>query len=371
MKMEDLGYTPFFEEKRAELGFSDLPVARVVSESRGAYRVKNTDGEYLARVTGKQMFEASSREDYPAVGDWVVLEELDERNAIIRAVLPRSTILKRKYKDKNRSGEKSEAQIIAANIDVAFVVESVDRDYSLNRFERYFAIAKSGGVQPVIVLNKTDLLSEEELEEKLSELRERFPDVHILSTSTVDDGSFDEIEKYIASGKTYCFLGSSGVGKSSLINRLLHKEMIRTGDISAYSGRGRHVTTKRQMYFLENGPDVAVGAGGIVIDNPGIREVGIIDADKGVSDLFEDIEALGRECRYANCTHIHEPDCEVVRAVESGKLDRGRYSNYINLRKETEYSGMSDLQKKEKDRRFGKFVKNAKKELKDLGHKDW
>lgn len=260
IKIEDLGYNSFFEENRNRLGLGDFAVARVISEFKEAYKVKNAKGEYLARITGKQLFRASGREDYPAVGDWVAITELDNDHAVIHSVLPRLTMIKRKYGDKNRSGEKDKIQIIATNIDTAFVIESVDRDYSLNRFERYFAIAQNGGVKPAIILNKIDLLSKEELDEKLIQLRSRFPDIDIILTSTVNNEGLDELREYINRGKTYCFLGSSGVGKSSLINKLLGGSIIRTGDISSYSGRGKHVTTGRQMYFLEDG--------GIVIDNP-------------------------------------------------------------------------------------------------------
>ncbi len=359
MKIEDLGYNSFFEENRNRLDFRDFPVARVVSESRGAYKVKNTDGEYLAKVTGRQMFEALSREDFPAVGDWVAISDVDGEHAVIRGILPRITVIKRKYGDKNRAGEKNEIQVIAANIDVAFAVESVDRDYNLNRFERYFAIARDGGVRPAIVLNKIDLLSKEELDEKLVQLKNRFPDIDVILTSAVNDKGLADLRKYITRGKTYCFLGSSGVGKSSLINKLIGSNAIKTGDISSYSGRGKHITTQRQIYFLENG--------GIVIDNPGMREVGMAHTSRGIDVFFDEITDLGRKCRYADCTHTHEPGCKVMRAVKSGKLDEEKYSNYINLKEEAEYHEMSDAEKRAKDRELGKFIKKAKKELKDFG----
>ncbi|OGG77972.1 hypothetical protein A3B35_02790 [Candidatus Kaiserbacteria bacterium RIFCSPLOWO2_01_FULL_54_24] len=383
---ESLGYDSFFEAGRRELGLADLPVARVISESRGVYKVKNGKGEYLAKITGGQMFRARSREDYPAVGDWVAIAKPDDEHAIIRGILPRRTVIKRRYGDRNKAGEKDEVQVIAANIDVAFIVESVDRDYSLNRLERYFAIAESGGVKPAIVLNKTDLLSGEELAEILAEIRKRFPAADIIPTSTATDAGLRDLRERIRKGRTYCFLGSSGVGKSSLINKLLQTSEIKTGDISSYSGRGKHITTRRQMYFLPGdpdataptsrpevgvgtgaGPDATVGAGGMVIDNPGIREVGMTDVGKGIDALFNEITALAQKCKYVDCTHTHEPDCAVLHALNSGKLDESRYSNYVNLKKEAEYYKLNDMERREKDRRFGKFVKKAKKELKDSG----
>ena len=355
MKIEGLGYSQYFEQKRKELGLEGFPVARVITEFKEAYRVKNANKEYLAKITGKQMFEASGREDYPAVGDWVAIEAVDNDHAVIRGLLPRLTVIKRKYGDRT--------QIIATNIDIAFVVESVDRDYNLNRFERYFAIAESGGVKPAIILNKIDLLSKEESAEKLTELKSRFPDIDMFFTSSVNDEWLGDLKKYITKGKTYCFLGSSGVGKSTLINRLLGEDAIQTGNISSFSGRGKHITASRQMYVLPNG--------GIVIDNPGMREVGMADADQGIDSFFDEIVSLSEGCQYADCMHMHEPGCAVLEAVKSGKLDKNKYGNYVNLKKEAEHFEMDNIEKREKDRQFGKFKKNAVKELKNFGHKDW
>lgn len=304
----------------------------------------------MAKVTGKQMFDAQSREDFPAVGDWVIIDELPENQAVIKEILPRRGVIKRKY-----SGKEA-IQIIATNIDIAFVIESVDRDFNLNRFERYFAIARDGGVKPAIILNKIDLISKEELDEKLSQIKNRFPDVDVIFTSVIKNEGLDELKNYIKEGKTYCFLGSSGVGKSSLINKLLGKDAIKIEDISTYSGRGKHITTSRQMYFLEND--------GIVIDNPGMREVGVADAREGVESLFDEISSLAQKCKYKDCTHTHEAGCEVLSAVKSGEIDKDKYSNYLNLKKESEYYKMSEIEKREKDRDFGKFLKTAKKQFK-------
>ena len=332
--------------------------ARVISEYKGAYKVKNENGEFLARVTGKNMFTAVSREDYPAVGDWVIIDELPEAQAVIREILPRRTIIKRKA-----IGEKGATQIIATNIDVAFVVQSVDRDYNLNRFERYFAIIRDGGIKPVIILNKVDLISKEELAENLIQIKNRFPDVDAVATSIVENDELSGLKNFITKDKTYCFLGSSGVGKSSLINKLIGGDVIRTENISSYSDRGKHVTTGRQMYFLENG--------GILIDNPGMREVGMAGVSEGINNLFDEIIGLSEMCKYSDCTHTHEAGCAVLAAVKSGKIDRDKYLNYLSLKKESEYYEMSETDKKQKDRNFGKFVKNAKKEFKSYGFKDY
>lgn len=361
--LKKFGYTAFFETNRKKMGLGDFSIARIIAEHKGAYVAVNEHGEFFAKVTGKKMFDAISREDYPAVGDWVTITEHDAETATIHAILPRRTVIKRKYGDKNRSGEKTGIQIIGTNIDVAFVVESTDRDYNLNRFERYFALLKDGGVTPAVILNKTDLVPKEELDSILVAIKNRFPATLVVPTSVVNEEGLHELKTHILPGKTYCFLGSSGVGKSSLINTLIGEDLIKTGAVSSYSDRGTHVTTSREMYFLENG--------GIVIDNPGMREVGMTDVKTGVEDLFDEIIVLTKSCKYADCTHIHEPDCAVTAAVRSGALDEDRYNNYIRLKKEVTYSEMSSFEKREKDRKFGKFVKTVKKELKEHGHKDY
>jgi ribosome biogenesis GTPase len=360
--IEDLGYDSFFESNRKKMGLEETVVARVLVEYKGAYKIRNEKGEYLAKITGKQMFDALSREDYPAVGDWVTMTDLDGEHATIHNILPRKTLIKRNHGDKSRIAGKNEIQIIATNIDVAFIVESLDRDFNLNRFERYLVIANNGGVKPVIVLNKIDLITKEDLDSKIAEIRKRFSDIEIIKTSAVEGGGQEgqeELKKYIERGKTYCFLGSSGVGKSSLINKLLEKDVIKTESVSIGSNRGKHTTTNREMYFLEGG--------GIVIDNPGMREVGIAYSGMGIDNVFDEITLLAEGCKFIDCTHIHEPECGVLSALNSGKLDVEKYSNYINLKKESEYQETTELEKREKDRKFGKFMKTAKKQLKELG----
>lgn len=363
MENEDLGYNSFFESDRVKLGLEEFAVARVIAQYKGGYRVKNASGEYLAKITGKQLFEITSKEDFPAVGDWVALSEIDLRQAMIYKILPRRTLLKRKYGDKNRTDQKLETQIIAANIDVALIVESVDRDYNLNRIERYLALASDGGIEGVVILNKIDLISKEELALKISEIRSRLFNITVIVTSVLTDEGLAELKRYIAKGKTYCFLGSSGVGKSSLINKLLGEAIIKTEKIGERSGRGKHATTAREMYFLAQG--------GIVIDNPGVREVGMTGTSAGVNNLFDEIACFAQKCKFVDCTHEHEPGCAVLLAVSSGQLDKSQHANYIILKKETTYNRMAGFEKKEKNRQFGRFIKSAKKGLRCVGHKDY
>jgi len=352
IELTDLGYSDFFEREREDRGLMEYSMARVIAEYKEIYRVKSANGEYLAKVTGKQMFNAVRREDYPAVGDWVAITELEAGKAVIHAIVPRQTILKKKYNNKQ------DIQIIATNVDVSFIVESLDRDFSLNRFERYFVLAQDGNVTPAIILNKIDLISEAELNERINLIKNRFNNIDVILTSAITEQGLNELLTYIIPRKTYCFLGSSGVGKSSLINKLLKTNEIETKEVSSSTGRGQHTTTAREMYFLENG--------GIVIDNPGTRGVGIADADAGIEEVFDEITFLSGTCKYADCTHVHEPGCAVLHALENKELDEDTYQNYIKLKKENEHYEMTNPEKREKDRKFGKFIKKTLDQLKEF-----
>lgn len=351
MTMENFDYNDFFESNRKRLKLDDFLIARVIAEYKGGYKVKDANGEYAAKITGKQIFNASTREDYPAVGDWVAITKLNDEQATINKILPRKTIIKRK------SINRDEVQVIATNIDVAFIVESVNRDFNLNRFERYLSITNDGGITPIIILNKIDLISENELNQMLTQIKNRFGDINVIPISTLTNDGVDKLKECVLKEKTYCFLGSSGVGKSSLINKLLEEDLIKTETIGSRTDRGKHATTNREMYFLKNGA--------MVIDNPGMREVGITDVESGINQQFDDIITMAEKCKYADCTHVHEPDCAVLSAVESGELDKEKYQNYINLRKEAEFYKMTKFAKKEKDRKFGKFLKTVKKDIYD------
>ncbi len=353
MKLADLGYSAFFEAQRQRLGLDGHPVARVIAEYKEAYTVKNEAGEFPAKITGKQLFSAKCREDFPAVGDWAAVSLPGDGSAVIRAVLPRSSLLRR------RGAGRFSSQVIAANLDSAFIIESLDRDFSLNRFERYCALARDGGITPSIVLNKTDLASPAELEEKTAAIRERFADMDIIPTSAAAGQGLEELRSRILPGKTYCFLGSSGVGKSSLINRLLGSDAIRTLAIGEGTGRGKHTTTRREMDFP--------GGGGIIIDNPGMREVGMADSGAGINNVFEEITALAENCRFKDCTHEREPGCAVQAALETGELDQGRYANYLKLKKEAAHYRLNNAGRREKDRRFGKFIKKTLDQIKKNG----
>lgn len=355
--LKDFGYDSYIEDIWKKSNHLKHLLARVVAEYKQVYKVVSQDGVFLARITGKHIYDAKNSECYPAVGDWVVITECDGEKAIISDILLRRAILKKKNSSmRERYGGKQEAQVIATNIDTAFIIESTDRDFSLNRFERYLVQIIDGGIKPAIILNKTDLISETELISRIEQIKKRFKDIDVISTSIITDIGLTELTDYIKIGKTYCFVGSSGVGKSSLINKLLQENRIKTKEVGENTGRGKHTTTNREMYILKNG--------GLIIDNPGSREVGLTNSTIGVKDVFKEITELSNRCRYNNCAHIHEPGCAVLRAINDNKLDKEKYENYLKIKKETEYYMMSELEKRDKDKKFGKFIKNAKDQIK-------
>lgn len=354
-QLKALGYDQFFEDNRQKLGVDIDYIARVTTEHKGAYGIISPSGEYRAAVSGKIMLNAVCRENYPGVGDWVIIKDSPDGLKVIEDILPRQTILRKKYSGKD------EMQLIAANVKLAFIVESMDRDYNINRLERYIVLAQEGGVQPVIILNKSDLITKSELAERIMQLRERFGGIEILHTSTLADDGMQALQDYVQPGITYCFLGSSGVGKSSLINGLLDHDTIETKSIGIKTGRGRHTTTAREMYFT--------GEGGIIIDNPGSREVGVVGFGNYAKDVFIDINKYSKSCRFKDCKHQNEAGCAILGAMRSGDIDAMQYENYQKLQKENEHYKMSNQERRQKDKKFGKFIKNAKVDLKKYNSK--
>jgi len=329
--------------------------ARVIGVDKGTFRVKVKNQIYFAKITGRQMFNVSSDDDFPVVGDWVRLQPIGDDQAIIIGILPRKTILRRRAGDKTRRNLNDKTQIIAANIDVALIVMAPDRDFSMNRLERYLTMVKSAGIEPVIVISKTDLVDGATMKKIGDEMRERMPSVRIFLTTSRSADGFDELKNGLHSGLTYCLLGSSGVGKSTLINNLAGNDLVETGEISSYSGRGKHVTTRREMYFLAG--DVTI------IDNPGMREVGLVDTDDGLDEVFGDLGRLAEGCKYSDCTHTHEPGCRVQEAINKKEIDDEKYQNYIKLKKETDYFASGQRERKDKKKRLGKIIKQYKKQL--------
>jgi ribosome biogenesis GTPase len=348
MNLETLGYNSKLEKFRTENDLNSFEIGRIVEEHKERYKVRTITGEFEAEIVGNMRFTAKSREDFPAVGDWVALTTYESDFAIIHRILPRFSTIKRQA-----VGQFGEIQLIAANIDFAFIVQSVDRDFNINRLERYLTICNSSRVKPIIVLSKTDLLEELTISDILENIQNRIKDVPVIAISNETQDGYEAIKTAIEKGKTYCMLGSSGVGKSTLLNNLSGKSIMRTDTISQSTNRGKHVTSHRELIVLENG--------GILIDNPGMREVGIADSSGGLEVTFDKIINLSQNCKFKDCTHINETGCSVLEAVEKGDLDKASYENYLRMEREKAYFETTVAEKRKKEKIFGKIIKDYKK----------
>lgn len=350
MKLEDLGYNDKLEKLRIENNLENFEIGRVISEHKERYIVKTEKGEFEAEITGNLRFSARSREDFPAVGDWVAMTIYDSDFSVIHKILPRYSVVSRQA-----AGPSGGIQLIAVNIDYALLVQAVDRDFNINRLERYLTICYSSNVKPMIVLTKTDLIGEQEQVKLTESISRRIIDVPVFTISNETQNGIEALKQVMEKGKTFCMLGSSGVGKSSLLNNLSGKRIMRTDAISQSTSKGRHITSHRELRVLENG--------GILIDNPGMREVGIADTAFGLETTFDLIYSLSQNCKFKDCTHINETGCAVLEAVEKGKLDRSSYENYLKMEREKIHFESSVAERRKKDKAFGKMVKNVKKDI--------
>jgi ribosome biogenesis GTPase len=349
MDLKDLGYNQEHEHARKELNLENFGIGRVVAEHRERYVVRTETGETEAEITGNMRFTAESREDFPAVGDWVALTAYDTGFAVIHTILPRFSLIKRQA-----VGQIGEVQVIAVNIDFAFITQAVDRDFNINRLERYLAICHSANVSPIILLTKTDLIQEARLSELSGQIKSRIHDVPVIPISNENRSGYDNIREIIEKGKTYCMLGSSGVGKSTLINNLADRTVMRTGEISESTNKGKHVTSHRELVILDEG--------GILIDNPGMREVGLTDSGAGLDVAFDGFSELAKSCRFNDCTHTEEAGCAVIAAIDRGELNKEAYLNYLKMEREKEHFESTLAERRKKEKAFGKILKNYKKD---------
>lgn len=351
MKLESFGHYDQLEQYMLENNLDNTKVGRVIAEHKERYIVKTIQGEIDAEVTGSLRFAARNREDFPAVGDWVTLSSESSDFAMIHRILPRFSVIKRQA-----VGQFGETQIIATNIDFTFLVQAVDRDFNINRLERYLTLCYSSKVLPIVVLSKVDLINELQLSEIFASIKGRVSNVPIITVSNEIDNGYEAISAIIETGKTYCILGSSGVGKSTLLNNLSGQALMKTGLIGQKTHRGRHVTSHRELIILENG--------GILIDTPGMREMGLADSSEGLEVTFDNIINHSRNCKFKNCTHTNEIGCSVINAVEKGEIDQATYKNYLKMEKENAYFELTTVEKRHNNKEFGKMVKNVKKEMK-------
>lgn len=328
-------------------------VGRIISQHKDLYKVVCENGFLSAEVSGKFRFEVKYLSDYPAVGDFVMLDrDADENgNAIIHRVLKRKSAFIRKA-----AGTSKEEQIVAANIDIVFLCMSMNNDFNLRRLERYLSIAWDSGAIPVIVLTKSDLC--EGIEEKLAEVEQIAIAVQTLVTSSMSEDGYQQVLAYMKAGQTVAFIGSSGVGKSTLINRLLGENLIATKGLRN-DDKGRHTTSRRELFLLAQG--------GMVIDTPGMRELGLESAD--LARAFADIDELSKECRFRDCTHTKEPGCAVQKAIEEGSIPAARLESYRKLKKEAKYEGLNsrEIETEKINEMFREVggIKNARRMVSD------
>ncbi|WP_234978485.1 ribosome small subunit-dependent GTPase A [Bacillus tuaregi] len=351
MNMKNLGLTDRFIQESTQ--YSNLFIGRVSSQSKNIYKVLTEHGEMTAEISGKFLYSVKDPSEFPAVGDFVMVDRNDSTKGIgiIHHVLTRKSVFTRKA-----AGKKEELQVVAANIDTVFICMSLNNDFNLRRLERYLSIAWDSGAIPVVVLTKSDLCTE--IEQRLNEVASVAIGVDVYVTTSTSDDGYQALKSYLTNGQTAAFIGSSGVGKSTLINCLLGQTVMDTSGIRN-DDKGRHTTTRRELIMIEGT--------GVVIDTPGMRELGIMSAD--LTKSFADIDDLAATCKFNDCTHKNEPNCAVQKAIKDGMLSAERLESYRKLIKETKYEGLNSkmIEKEKLNSLFSEMggIKNAKKFLKE------
>ena len=345
---EQLGWNNHFSQYFTPLQTQGFEVGRIAVENRNNYVVLSNCGELRGEVSGKLQYTAQSEAELPKVGDWVAMQVFDEQ-AIIHEVLPRQTKFTRRA-----AGKVNEEQVIATNIDTLLIVQSADQNYNLRRLERYLVMAYEGNIEPVVVLSKVDLAND--LPQKLQEISKVAPDVPVLMVSNQTTDGYKTLEDWLPLHETIAVVGSSGVGKSTIINHLLGESKQETQAIRSKDSKGRHTTTRREMYITSQG--------NILIDTPGMRELQLWENQEGLSQTFADIEALAEQCHFKDCKHIAEVKCAVLQAIEEGTLSEARYQSYLKLQRETAYLEASTDFIREKNERFKRIQKAYRQHMK-------
>jgi len=352
MQLTDLGWNAFFDKNFESFRSQDFTPARITRQNRLDYLVVGEQGELACEISGRFRHDAEGQGGFPTVGDWVAVSARpQEGKATIHALLPRSSAFLRKV-----AGQLTEEQVVAANIDTVFIVCGLDGNFNLRRIERYLLLAWDSGAVPVILLNKADLCPA--AEERQSQVEAIALGVAIHTVSATQRQGLDALHQHIRPGRTAAFLGSSGVGKSTIINSLLGVERLQVGAVREDDSRGRHVTTHRELIILPGG--------GIVIDTPGMREIQVWGDEEGLRQAFDDIEAIAAECRFGDCRHLREPGCAVRAALDDGSLDAGRFQNFLKLQKELRYLAARQAMKasaieKDRWRKISQYARDLKK----------
>jgi len=353
LSLESYGWSEFFARSFASFVDEGYSAGRVAVQHKTQYELYTEYGELSAETTGKMQYDARSKKELPVVGDWVVIRAREqESKATIYDILPRKSKFSRKA-----AGAKTEEQIVAANVDAVFLVTGLDGNFNLRRLERYLVVAWESGADPVIVLNKADLC--DDIGQKVREVESVALGVPIVVVSAINDRGLDQVLAHIKLGTTGALLGSSGVGKSTIINHLLGRELLRTQEVRATDDRGRQTTTRRELIVLPSG--------GLLMDTPGMRELQLWGGDEGILDAFQDIAELAQQCPFRDCQHGPEPDCAVQQALEDGTLDAARFASYQKLQREIAYfkrreDKPADVIEKERWKKIGAARKKLSKE---------
>jgi ribosome biogenesis GTPase len=322
-KLSSLGWNSYYQNIFREFENNSLIPARVAVENKNNFLLYSEVGELSGELSGKLMFSTDFQSDLPKVGDWVLVNYFDEHSpAIIQEVLPRQTKLSRKV-----TGDKTDEQIIASNIDVIFIVQALDETFNINRIQRTIVMVNNSKAEPVVLLSKSDLCYD--LESKLVNLKERIGDVKTMPLSNIDKSGIDDVINLLELAKTYSLIGPSGVGKSTLINSIMDDDVLETKAVREGDSKGRHTTTRRELVMLPNGA--------LIIDTPGMRELQLWSDEESLNSVFPELDELSANCKYDDCTHTHEKECAVLEAIEDGSLSQENYDNYVKMLKEVKY----------------------------------
>ncbi len=347
--LEDIGYSDWFQSRVDNDKLAVHSLARVVSVHKDSYTLTKGKQEIFAELSGNLLYSTESAIDLPTTGDWVYADFFDDdSHAIIYGVMPRKTLLKRKT-----AGKVVDFQLIAANIDVAFIIQSLNDNFNLRRLERYLVMVNEAGIEPVILLSKCDLLSTQQIDELKKSVVDIAAEATVMEFSNLSRENLDAVTKLLKKGQSYCLLGSSGVGKTTLLNSIIGNQEYETKTVSKIQSKGRHTTTSRHLVRLDNGA--------MIIDTPGMRELGNISVDEGIDETFSEILDLSHQCKFTNCSHTNEKGCAILAAIAAGDLSEKRYQNYLKMKREAEFNLMSYSEKRKKDRKFGKLIKTTLK----------
>lgn len=346
-ELKSIGYSDWFKNREDDKKVFTHSVARVISVNKDSYTVSKGREGVFAELSGSFHYGIDSSAGLPTTGDWVYADFYEnDTHAIICGIFPRKTLLKRKA-----SGKSIEFQLIAANIDVAFIIQSLNDNFNLRRLERYLVMVNESGIEPVILLSKCDLISKDKIEKIKNKIMGVAPKTTTVEFSNLNRENIDSVVSSLKSGFTYCLLGSSGVGKTTLLNSIIGDYKFETQSVSKIKSKGRHTTTSRQLVRLEGGA--------MIIDTPGMRELGGMSVDDGLDETFSEILNLSHSCKFSNCSHSNEKGCAILAAIKSGDLSEQRYQNYVKMKKESEFNQMSYLEKRNKDKSFGKLIKST------------